>query len=108
MPYLIDRATGLLPHSFLKEKPRSEYREDARRFYFDTALPSSNMHMAALRELLKDGAEDHLLFGSDFPNAPREGIIEYTVQLESSKLVDAATLRTNALKLFPRLRVNEE
>lgn len=105
MPYILDRAAGLLPHErAFASKPRGEYREDAQKFYFDTALSTSSVQMAGLRELLKNGAEDHLLFGSDLPNAPRQAIREYTAQLDSSTLVDAKALSGNAAKLFPRLR----
>ncbi|OQN95393.1 hypothetical protein B0A48_18572 [Cryoendolithus antarcticus] len=55
LPYLVGRAAGLLPYSFLRSKTCEEYLEDARMFYYDTALSSLDMQSAALRELLKDG-----------------------------------------------------
>ncbi|KAF2773430.1 hypothetical protein EJ03DRAFT_347936 [Teratosphaeria nubilosa] len=43
-----------------------EVLDEARSFYYDTALSSSPMQMKALKELLKGGAENHVMFASDF------------------------------------------
>jgi 6-methylsalicylate decarboxylase len=108
MPYLIDRPARLMAHvpaSMNSGKSTEEILEEATWFYFDTALSSSRMHLKALFELLKNGKEDHVLFGSDYPNAPVEAITDFTTQLEGQgDLLDVQSLRENALKLFPRLR----
>lgn len=76
----------------------------ARRFYYDTALSSSEMNLGALRALLGEEGRGHVLFGSDFPNAPEESIGYFTGQLEKGGVGRLEELRGNALGLFPRLR----
>ncbi|KAK3691313.1 hypothetical protein LTR37_018719 [Vermiconidia calcicola] len=108
LPYLIDRAAGLLPHapsSFNPEKSRDEMLNEARSFYYDTALSSSPMHLKALVALLGEVGKDHVLFGTDFPNAPVQAIEYFTNQLGRQCDVNDETLRENGLKLFPRLRI---
>ena len=103
LPYLIDRAAGMMPFTpFSPGKSRDEYLQEARSFYYDTALSSSPMHLKALKALLGESQKDHLLFGTDFPNAPTDAIEYYTKQLEEQDDFDVDELRTNALKLFPR------
>lgn len=107
LPYLIDRAASLLesaPASFNPGKSREEMLAEARWFYFDTALSSSPMNLRALMALLGEQRKDHILFGSDFPNAGDEAIEYFTRQLEGQDVVDASMLGENAMKLFPRLR----
>lgn len=106
LPYLIDRAAGLLPFapsSFNPGKCRDEMLDEARMFYYDTALSSSPMHLKALVALLGENGRDHVLFGTDFPNAPGKAIEYFTQQLEGQEDVDVDALRENGLKLFPRL-----
>ena len=106
LPYLIDRPAGLLPYCpphFNPGKTSDEILAEARMFYFDTALSSSPMHMNALMALLGKQGKDHILFGTDFPNAPTESIEYSTKQLEESSSIDVESLRSNGLKLFPRL-----
>ncbi|KAN0117889.1 amidohydrolase family protein [Hyaloscypha variabilis] len=68
LPYLIDRVAGMLPYTpFSVNKTTTQILEEAKRFYFDTAL-SSNPGVLDL--LLRFAAKGHVLFGSDFPNAP--------------------------------------
>ncbi|KAF2999435.1 hypothetical protein E8E13_007638 [Curvularia kusanoi] len=76
LPYLIHRAAAMLPcmpHGC--GRTREELLEEAREFYFDTALSSGGPTFKALTEFAKPG---HILFGSDFPNAPRSAIISFT------------------------------
>lgn len=106
LPFLIDRTAGLLakgPKALRLESSKDEILDDARRFYYDTALSSSPMHLSALFELLGPDKWDHLLFGTDFPPGGSEAIADFTHQLERSKHVNIDNLRSNALKLFPRL-----
>lgn len=106
LPYLIDRAAGemsLGPQGVRLNKTREEILEDARQFYYDTALSSSLMHIRALDALLGPEYQDHILFGTDFPPGGAEAIASFTDQL--SRNLDVEALRENALKLFPRLQV---
>lgn len=110
LPYLIDRVAGLLPHSPASFSPglsRDELLEQAREFYFDTAAASSPMHLKALFALLGKEGKSHVLFGSDFPNAPTESIKYYTEQLAENGDYTAQNLAANALELFPRLRQSD-
>ncbi|KAI7159861.1 amidohydrolase family protein [Hortaea werneckii] len=107
LPYLIDRVAGLLPHSPASFNPgmsRDELLEQARAFYYDTAAASSPMHLKALFALLGNQGKSHVLFGSDFPNAPAESIKYYTRQLAQNVDFTAEDLVANALELFPRLK----
>lgn len=106
LPYLIDRPAGLLeqaPASFNPKKPPREMIDEAKMFYFDTALSSSPMHLKALMALLGDQGKDRVLFGTDFPNAPTAAIEYFTAQLEGQNDLEVKVLRENGLKLFPRL-----
>ena len=106
LPYLIDRAAGLLseaPSSFSPGKSRDEMLSEARWFYYDTALSSSPMSLQALMALLGEEGKDKVLFGSDYPNAGDKPIEYYTKQLEGQGVVDAESLGPNGKKLFPRL-----
>lgn len=106
LPYLIDRAAGLLskaPASFAPGKTRDEMLEEARWFYYDTALSSSPMHLQALNALLGEECKDRILFGSDYPNAGDGPIEYYTRRLEGQEVIDAESLGRNGRKLFPRL-----
>lgn len=76
LPYLIHRAATMLPcmpHGC--GRTREELLDEAREFYFDTTLSSGGPTLKALTEFAKPG---HVLFGSDFPNAPRDAIITFT------------------------------
>ena len=104
---LIDRVAGLMPFAPAEMNSglsRDELLELARRFYYDTALSSSPMLLKGLFALLGKEGRGNVLFGSDFPNAPEGSIAYFTQQLEESAELDVRELRTNALKLFPRLR----
>ena len=106
LPYLIDRAAGLLqfaPESFSPKKSRDDMLDEARMFYYDTALSSSPMHLKALMALLGEEGKDHVLFGSDYPNASVETVEYFTKQLEGQEDVEVAALAENARKLFSRL-----
>ncbi|KAL9084564.1 MAG: hypothetical protein Q9165_007989 [Trypethelium subeluteriae] len=105
LPYLIDRAATLLP---LLPKPvgfsREQIIEQAREFYFDTAISANPVTLKALFEFAKPG---HVLFGSDFPNAPNEAITYFTQQLDTYPLSESDRREVEsgaALELFPRLK----
>ncbi|KAI9745010.1 MAG: hypothetical protein M1818_001288 [Claussenomyces sp. TS43310] len=105
LPYLIDRAAGMVPHTaFTTGKATGELLEEARQFYYDTALSSNPL---VLDMLLKFAKKGHVLFGSDFPNAPREGIAYFTRNLDDHLGAEASESLgyDNAVALFPRLQI---
>ena len=105
LPYLIYRAAGALPYMPRSiHKSTEEIVDEARRFYFDTAISASEPTLKALLALAKPG---HVLFGTDFPNAPDPSIEYFTRNLERFEM--GAEMREliytkAALELFPRLR----
>ena len=86
--------TGESPHG-------GQITEDAKSFYFDTALSGS---ANVLDSLLKWAPRDRVLYGSDFPYATLEA--EWNDEVLDGYEMDAgmrkAIYRENALKLFPR------
>lgn len=105
LPYLIHRAATMLPLM-----PRTlglsteELVESARTFYFDTAISSNPVTLKALFEFAAPG---HVLFGSDFPNAPQDAIQRFTDFLEAYELPEEIKRQVDsgaALELFPRLK----
>ncbi|KAJ5393888.1 Amidohydrolase 2 [Penicillium crustosum] len=105
LPYLIHRAATMLPLM-----PRTlglsteELVESARTFYFDTAISSNPVTLKALFEFAAPG---HVLFGSDFPNAPPDAIQRFTDFLEAYELPEETKRQVHsgaALELFPRLK----
>ncbi|KAF2230068.1 amidohydrolase family protein [Viridothelium virens] len=105
LPYLVYRAATLLP---LMPQPvglsREQVIEQAREFYFDTAISANPITLKALFEFAKPG---HVLFGSDFPNAPNDAITYFTQQLDTYPLSEGGHREVEseaALELFPRLK----
>ena len=83
--------------------------------YYDTALSTSPTAMAALIQLVD---QPHILFGSDYPFFPAEGVEAEVLSLNTLPLLlktngcfgfNWPTLekinRSNALSLFPRFDV---
>ena len=106
LPYLAMRVAAMLPHiGFSGTKSTEEFMEDARSFYFDTALSGSKTTLEMLKSFAK---EDHVLFGSDFPYAPTKAIEEmnrlgdeYGVsEIEMAKSINHGA----GMKLFPKLK----
>ena len=86
LPSLIYRVAGMLPHTpFGVGKSTEQIAEEASRFYFDIAISSNRLTLPPLLQLVKPG---HVLFGSDFPNAPSEGIKWCTRNFEEFELSD--------------------
>lgn len=79
--------------------------DDLAGFYFDTAMSSSP---TALPSLLAFTSPSHILFGSDWPYVPNEGISYFTDFLDAAHGLDQAghdeINRTNAEALLPRLQ----
>jgi predicted TIM-barrel fold metal-dependent hydrolase len=107
LPYLIHRPAALLPLSpFNIGKSTEEIIEEARLFYFDTALSANPITLKALFELAKPG---HVMFGSDFPNAPTPSIEYFTKNLgefDADEKSRREVYYEGALGLFPRLKAN--
>lgn len=105
LPNLIYRAAEMLPlMPKAIGKTTEEILDEARGFYFDTAISSHAGTLTALFLLAKPG---HVLFGTDFPNAPTKGIEYFTKQLESYDMEPKQreeVYNEAALELFPRLR----
>ena len=104
LPYLATRAATLLYDYKLSEKTPEEFLEDARGFYFDTALSTNKL---TLTLLLDFAPKDHVLFGSDFPYAPTKTVETHTEMLETSDLDEKTkqkVARKNAVTLIPRLQ----
>ncbi|KAJ3569696.1 hypothetical protein NPX13_g5995 [Xylaria arbuscula] len=115
LPYIALRPAAMLP--YMPMKSASTYRdmsgpevtqafiEDAKRFYFDTALSADPLQLRLLSEFAKPG---HVLFGSDLPYAPMPAIRHMNSLLDEyeEKNPDSiASLSTkSALELFPRIR----
>ncbi|KIW78341.1 hypothetical protein Z517_08176 [Fonsecaea pedrosoi CBS 271.37] len=102
LPYIIQRPAIVLP-GFGVPKSSEEIVEDARAFYYDTALSTGSDTLKLLTSFAKP---DHILYGSDFPYAPRGVAKHFNNQLDAFQGPEENTLRNinhdNALKLFPR------
>lgn len=104
LPYIVYRPAVIIPftNSPLK-KPTQEFLEEASSFYFDLALSTAGLTVEMLTKFAKPG---HVLYGSDFPYAPKEGVEWFAKNLKEQKFSknDAYALaRGNAEGLFPRL-----
>ena len=79
--------------------------EDLASFYFDTAMAGSP---TALPSLLAFASPSRILFGSDWPYVPAEGVTYFTDFLDAADGLDQAghdaINRTNAEGLLPRLK----
>lgn len=105
LPWLIYRPAGMLPHTpFEVGKSTDELVAQAQRFYFDTALSATPYTIPLLLQFAKPG---HILFGSDFPNAPTPSIEFFTGNLSRHGMDETTRAQIDhesALELFPRLK----
>lgn len=103
LPYLAKRVAALSDVG-LVNKSVEEIGEDIASFYFDIALSSSKETIEILLTCTKP---DHILFGSDYPYAPRKTIDRFAQELDenfgANTDLASAINKGNALKLFPRL-----
>lgn len=114
LPYLAMRPAVMLPYILHPDeaiegedyasKVEHSFMEDARRFYFDTALSTAPLTLGLLKQF---ALPDHVLFGSDFPYAPKPGISKMNKMLDEygedeQSFVQSVHLNA-ALQLFPRL-----
>ncbi|KAL8770524.1 MAG: hypothetical protein Q9209_003780 [Squamulea sp. 1 TL-2023] len=114
LPYLADRISVLSATIFAgimddKHSPRGdeEVTKDLKSFYFDLALGGSS---TVLDLLLKWAPHNHILYGSDFPFGGSATEC-FDATLDSYNMdgqVREMCYQTNALNLFPRLRMHDE
>ncbi|KAI0388919.1 hypothetical protein F5Y17DRAFT_463244 [Xylariaceae sp. FL0594] len=112
LPYLALRPAAMLPYLPTNLAGRDgpdttlteQFVEDARSFYFDTALSAAPLTLALLKEFAKPG---HVLFGSDYPYAPTPAIKQMNGLLGDYHAKDGdfiTSVNAEAAKqLFPRL-----
>ncbi|KAI0685444.1 hypothetical protein C8T65DRAFT_168845 [Cerioporus squamosus] len=103
LPYLVGRL-AMYSAAYPERGSHAQIVEDAKSFYFDTAL-STDKHVLDL--LISWAGPDRILFGSDFPYAPTESIKHFGKQLDGYGMSEddrQKIYRDNALSLFPRLR----
>ncbi|KAJ9144657.1 Amidohydrolase 2 [Pleurostoma richardsiae] len=102
LPFLIGRPASILPKN---EQELDAFWDDARNFYYDTAVAGTENVLKIMETFAKPG---HLLYGSDTPYA-HNGIIDFHTsrqdkyQFQDPKMHDKIN-RENALELFPRLK----
>ena len=105
LPYLIYRAATMLPVTPMSVgKSTEQLLGEAGEFYYDLAISSNPATLKALYEIAKPG---HVLFGTDYPNAPTQAIHRFTEFLEGFEPGPealSAVFTESALSLFPRLR----
>lgn len=112
LPYLALRPAAMLPYlpktgdlgSRTKIDITEAFMEDARSFYFDTALSAAPLTLNLLKRFAKPG---HVLFGSDYPYAPTPAIQLMNGLLDeyekrNREFVQSISMGA-ALNLFPRL-----
>lgn len=115
LPYLALRPASMLPYITSPAPAGGEvidaeslvdsFMEDARSFYFDTALSAAPLTLDLLKKFAMPG---HVLFGSDYPYAPTPAIRRMNKLLdEYQKTEDTAFMQSvnagAALELFPRI-----
>ncbi|KAK7756967.1 hypothetical protein SLS62_000983 [Diatrype stigma] len=115
LPFLALRPAAMLPYMTAALPPvygdlagpelSENFVEDAKSFYFDTALSAAPLQLQLLGEFARPG---HVLFGSDFPYAPTPAISKMNQLLDEYKESDGDFVTSinsgAALELFPRLR----
>ncbi|KAI1332610.1 amidohydrolase family protein [Xylariaceae sp. FL0255] len=102
LPYVATRIANLAADAgMLREKSAEEMLAEAKQFYFDVALTSFSDPMNLLTSF---AAEDHVLWGSDYPFARGPSITKQIGEMSTleSSLQSSITFGA-ALKLFPRL-----
>jgi predicted TIM-barrel fold metal-dependent hydrolase len=102
-PFLASRVAGLSSYLGSPLDPE-ELIESFRSFYFETALSGFDTNLLALESFV---AEDHVLFGTDFPAVSVETAAWYTDNVaryfEARPERHNAVMRDNALALLPSL-----
>ncbi|KAI1759581.1 2-amino-3-carboxymuconate-6-semialdehyde decarboxylase [Hypoxylon sp. FL1150] len=111
LPYVGQRAISCLAVPSLASQSQVsmvEAQHAISRFYYDLALSTS---MPQLKALLAFTTPDKILFGSDYPYAPRPGIYATFLQYskfatsDEGKSIKPACLTQNAAKLLEKHRI---
>ncbi|KAF4987816.1 hypothetical protein FGRMN_10132 [Fusarium graminum] len=103
---LIRRSTMISFPEFGGVMSAQDMINQAKQFYFDTTLAGSKEMFPMILEFAKPG---HLLFGSDFPQAPEKLSKGYTKFVDDFPMDDEKRKQIyskSALNLFPRLKSN--
>ncbi|KAK1244272.1 hypothetical protein MKX08_002410 [Trichoderma sp. CBMAI-0020] len=102
LPYLIGRPTSVINNT---KEDADAFWEDARSFYYDTAVAGTDNVLCILEKFAKPG---HILYGSDTPYANNDIVDFHTSRQDAYRFQDPALAaqvnRENALALFPRLK----
>jgi predicted TIM-barrel fold metal-dependent hydrolase len=99
-PMLIGRLEEQDHRSMGKNFPAG-MRAELRKFYYDNASAWNSSAMAAIINLVP---KDHLFFGSDYPFLATTEAVHKFNQTKIDPAIRAAIERSNAFKLFPRLK----
>lgn len=118
--WILSHAGGTVPYiawrlslanfepKFLEKAPRGMLAY-LKSFYYDTALSTSPHAMKSLLELVEPS---QILFGSDFPFAPKPLVAKEIDDLQTLGFFQAPSLqaiaRDNALSLFPKFKRQSE
>lgn len=100
---LIQRATMIALPEFGETMSAEDMINQAKQFYFDTALVGSKEVFPMILEFAKPG---HLLFGSDYPHAPEQlskGFTKFVDEFSMDEEKKREIYYKAALELFPRL-----
>ena len=108
LPWIWNRPAVLLQPFPGTTKSVDEMREEARSFWFDTAL-SGSPDVTEL--LMKFARKERILFGSDYPYADEKSIEVFTAALDGTQMSKEMRERIawrNAIELFPKLKKDFE
>lgn len=103
LPYIAERPALFLPLSpGSNGVTEQSFLEDARRFYYDTAVSGAKAPLAAMKTFVDP---DHIIYGSDHPYAADEGILIMNSRLDEFEQGEELNQIKwgNALSLVPRL-----
>lgn len=103
LPYLVCRPASILPY-LDPSINTSEFMDQAKSFYFDTALSGNEYTLALLKKFARPG---HIIYGSDYPYASTSVVDQNTKGLNATSDIQDILNDINyknALNLFPRLK----
>jgi predicted TIM-barrel fold metal-dependent hydrolase len=103
VPFLAERMARLTAREDFKKAVPNGVVPELNRLYFDTALSTNKLAFSSLQLLVQP---DHILFGSDFPQASEPTTIASLRGLKELGLSPAelsGILKDNSAKLFPAL-----
>ena len=101
MPYLLERFTRLFAQPRMAGSVPKGVLHELKRFYYEVAQIEHPGAMLCLREL---APLSHILFGTDYPYRIPKEILKGLKRCGFDEREWQAINRTNALRLFPRLK----